>query len=364
MFDQLAAISRPLLEWFRTHQRDLPWRREATPYSVWVSEVMLQQTQVATVVPYFVRWMARFPTIEALAAAEEADVLHAWQGLGYYSRARNLLCGARDVVRLHAGRVPSEPQALRALPGVGAYTAGAVASIAYNIPVPIVDGNVVRVLTRLYGLRGDPGRAPLRGELWELAAQLIPPDQAGNFNPALMELGATICMPHNPRCDACPVGAACEARRLGMQAELPETPPRPKITHVRMAAAVIRRGGRLLVAQRSQCEKRWAGMWQFPAEEAGPGEAAVDAARRAAREAVGLEVTAGPTAALVRHSVTRYRITLEAVYCDAAGEPETRGCPAWAWASPRELEEYALPAAHRRIARRIEAGEAECEARR
>jgi A/G-specific adenine glycosylase len=312
---------------------------------------MLQQTQVAAVIPYFERWMARFPTLEDLAHARDDDVLHAWQGLGYYSRARSLLRGAREVVRRHGGRVPERLEDLLALPGVGRYTAGAIASIAYNRPAPIVDGNVTRVLCRLFALRGDPRKAPLSRDLWELAADLIPEGRAREFNQALMELGAMVCTPANPRCGACPVSESCEARERGIQERLPETAPRPKTTAVRMAAAVVRRAGRVLIAQRRDDVSRWAGMWQFPNAELQPGEAPRDAAARAASETVGLEVRPEGRAALVRHSVTRYRITLEAFQCrDPAGEPSARGCKAWTWACPSELGDYALPAAHRRIA--------------
>src|SRR5688572_15426162 len=183
-------LVRALTAWFVRSARDLPWRRTRDPYAVWVSEIMLQQTQVAIVIPYYQRWMRRFPTLLALARADEADVLHAWQGLGYYSRARSLLSGARAVVTEHAGAVPEDVAALIALPGIGPYTAGAIASIAHDRPAPMVDGNVTRVLCRLRAWRGDPSRAPLRARIWQLAADLVPERQPGRFNQALMELGA------------------------------------------------------------------------------------------------------------------------------------------------------------------------------
>ena len=348
-----AEISAPLLRWFRTAQRDLPWRRTSDPYAIWVSEMMLQQTQVATVIPYYELWMARFPTLRALAEASEDEVLHAWQGLGYYSRARNLLSGAREVVRRFGGRLPSTVEELRSLPGIGPYTAGAIASIAYNVPAPIVDGNVIRVLSRLFALRGDPKKAPLKNRLWELAAELIPPAHASEFNPALMELGATICTPANPKCAVCPVAEACEARRQGIQDQLPETAARPTVTPVQMVAALVWRGERVLIVQRRDDENRWAGMWQFPNTEVRSGEPAADAVRRAVRETVGLEVAPGPQATVVRHSVTRYRISLEVYHCTAAvGDPRPVSCRAWNWVSVAQLGDYALPAAHRAIARR------------
>lgn len=357
-----AQISGPLLDWFRQHQRDLPWRRDTRPYAIWVSEMMLQQTQVSTVIPYFQRWMERFPTVEALAAAEEDDVLHAWQGLGYYSRARNLLRGAREVVRRCEGRVPDQVEALLTLPGIGRYTAGAVASIAYNQPAPIVDGNVQRVLSRLFALRGDPRKAPLHPRLWELAEALIPEGHAREFNPALMELGATICTPARPRCPECPVAEACIARHLGVAEELPETAAGPEITAVQMAAAIVRRGGEVLLTQRPPTAARWANMWEFPNTEVRAGESGPEAAARAVGEVTGLGVACTRRATLVRHSVTRYRITLEAFHClPETAEPHENGSQRWEWVPIARLGEYALPAAHRKIANSVAGQEDQCE---
>lgn len=335
---------------------------------------MLQQTQVSTVIPYFERWMQRFPTVEALAGAEEGEVLHAWQGLGYYSRARNLLRGAREVVGRFGGRVPDEPSELLTLPGIGRYTAGAIASIAYNRPAPILDGNVIRVLTRLFALRGDPRKAPLQNRLWELAELLIPEGHAREFNPALMELGATVCTPARPRCGDCSVAAACEARALGVQEELPEMPAGPQITPVAMAAALVREGDRFLLVQRAENASRWAGMWEFPNSEVGERESSPQAACRAVRDAAGLRVECGARATLIRHSVTRFRITLEVYHCMLAAESvveagrgpadradRTEESRRWEWVSPAGLAEYPLPAAHRKIADRI-IGQVEGEA--
>jgi A/G-specific adenine glycosylase len=314
--------------------------------------MMLQQTRVATVIPYFQRWMARFPTLAALAAANEDDVLHAWQGLGYYSRARNLLRGARAVMERHAGVVPSDPELLRALPGIGPYTAGAIASVAYNVPAPIVDGNVIRVLCRLFALRGDPARQPLRSRLWELAEVLIPEGSASEFNPALMEFGATLCTPARPRCGECPLEPVCEARRLDLVELLPETAARPQVTTVRMAAAVVWRDEQLLVQQRPPDADRWAGMWEFPNGELDSEESAQEGAFRVLA-AIGMQAEVGQRVVVIRHAVTRYQITLEAFHCHAPkGEPEAPD-GATRWISVRELDSLALPAAHRRIADRL-----------
>ena len=318
---------------------------------------MLQQTQVKTVLDYYARWMERFPTVSALARAREAEVLHAWQGLGYYSRARSLLKAAREIDQRHGGKLPCDAAALRALPGIGPYSAGAIASIAFGLPEPIVDGNVERVLTRAFALRGDPKRAPLKTALWELARSLIPERRASDFNQALMELGATVCLPRAPRCDECPLRAVCQGKEQGLEARLPESAPRKKPTAVRMAAAVISRDDRVLVLKLPPDAPRWAGMWQFPNAELGRGETPERAAARAVKAVSGLSVEIDALATVVRHSVTRYRITLDVYRGRAArGTAEPRGVAAVAWKSRAELEALPLPSAHRKIARALAQG--------
>ena len=350
-----VRLSNALLDWYAREKRDLPWRRARDPYAVWVSEVMLQQTQVATVLPYYERWMQRFPDARALAAASEDEVLHAWQGLGYYSRARRLLDGARAVVERHGGRLPRSAGELRALPGIGPYSAGAIASIAYGAPEPIVDGNVVRVLTRLFALRGDPAKAPLKNKLWELARALIPQGRASDFNQSLMELGATLCTPKQPRCYACPVRTGCGAFSQGLVEKLPETARRPATTAVQMVAALVWRRGRVLVTQLPDSAPRWAGMWQFPNAERKAKETPEQALSRAVRDSVGLDAEATGLVAVVRHGVTRYRITLDAYRASAPkGRARALGCQALRWCAPAELGTLAMPAAHRKIAGKLE----------
>lgn len=350
------AIARVLLGWYDAHRRDLPWRRTRDPYAIWVSEMMLQQTQVATVIGYYARWMERFPTVSALARAREDDVLHAWQGLGYYSRARNLWRGAQVVVRDHGGAVPRTPEMLRALPGIGPYSAGAIASIAHGERAAIVDGNVVRVLCRLLGLRGDPARAPLKADLWTVAAALVPGDRPGDFNQALMELGATVCLPRSAQCEACPLAARCVARAEGTVDALPELAKRATAEAVSRAAALVSRRGRVLVVQVPDAAPRWAGMWQFPNTDVARGERPERAACRAVHDAVGLTSQPGVAAVTVRHSVTHHRITLDVFRCTAtAGLPRALGCKAFEWASMSDLDALAMPAAHRRIAGWVQA---------
>jgi len=315
---------------------------------------MLQQTQVATVIPYFRRWMERFPDVSALASAAEGDVLHAWQGLGYYSRARNLRRAALAMVAEHDGRVPDDIVKLRALPGIGPYSAGAIASIAYGRAEPLVDGNVIRVLTRLFVLRGDPNKTDVKNRIWELARALVPADAPGDFNQGLMELGATVCTPQKPRCDACPLAAHCGALERDLVQVLPELPAREKPTQVHMVAAVISRGERVLVTRLLGDAPRWAGMWLFPHVEVGAKETAEQAVKRAAVESVGLDAEASGIVCVVRHTVTRFRITLDAYRARARnGAPRAISVAEAAWLSPAELPEIAMPKAHRAIAARL-----------
>lgn len=348
------AIGRALLSWYSAHRRELPWRKSLDPYAVWVSEMMLQQTQVATVIPYFERWMQRFPNVASLASAAESEVLHAWQGLGYYSRARNLQRAAAQMVAEHAGRVPDTVETLRALPGIGPYSAGAIASIAYGKTEPLVDGNVIRVLTRVFALRGDPNRAPLKTAIWQHARALIPAEAPGDFNQALMELGATVCTPRAPRCSACPLAAHCQAAQLGLVELLPELPPRAKPTPVHMVATIATHGGRVLVGKLKSDAPRWAGMWQFPNAEVAANETPETAAHNALLNTAGLRGTLSGIVCVVRHTVTRYRITLDAYRAHtptAAAHALT--VAEVAWKTPAELPELAMPAAHRTIAERL-----------
>jgi A/G-specific adenine glycosylase len=322
------------------------------PYAIWVSEVMLQQTQVATVLRYFPNWMRRFPSVRALARAPEADVLHAWQGLGYYSRARRLHAGARAVVERHAGELPQDHAALLDLPGIGAYSAGAIASIAFGAQRPLVDGNVVRVLARRFGLRGDPGKSPLRNALWTLAGELVPAERPGDFNQALMELGATVCTPRAPACGSCPLAADCVARRDGTVELLPELPARPKPTRVRAVAVAVREGDGVVLTRLPATATRWAGLWTFPHVELERGETSRAGAERAAREHVGVEVHIGRRLTRIEHTITRFRIALELFEATPrAGAPLPKRRPHHlVHVDVNELRELAMPTPHRKLA--------------
>ena len=311
---------------------------------------MLQQTQVKTVLGYYERWMQRFPSVKALAVAEEADVLHAWQGLGYYSRARRLLAGARAVPERHGGELPRDVDALLALPGIGPYSAGAIASIAFGQAAPIVDGNVVRVLCRLLALRGDPARAPLKQELWRLARELVPSDKPGELNQSLMELGAMICTPTSPRCPECPVREQCQGLAQGIERELPELAKRGAPTELRTAAAYVREGERVLLRQMPADAARWAGLWVLPFVELEAGETAESGAERALAE-LGALGTASSLLRQARHTITRFRITLSVVACELAGGSTLRS--GLGLFDPAQVQRLALPSVHARLLRAL-----------
>lgn len=257
-----------LLKWFDASKRDLPWRHATDAYPIWLSEVMLQQTQVATVIPYYRRFLARFPTVTELANAPLDDVLSEWKGLGYYSRARNLHRAAKAIAEQHQGQVPSSAAALLELPGFGRYTAGAVASIAFNQPVALVDGNVARVLARLFAIEGATGEKLREATLWAKAAELVSTARPGDWNQALMELGATVCLPKGARCDECPVRPDCLAAARGLAEKIPAPKVRAPRKVLRWAVAVCERDGKLLLGRRP-AKGLFGGLWELPSAELG-----------------------------------------------------------------------------------------------
>lgn len=347
-----AVFAEQLLAWFARRARDLPWRRERTPYRVWVAEVMLQQTRVETVVPYYERFLARFPTVQALADAPLEEVLKVWEGLGYYARARHLHASARQVVTAHDGQLPDTFEGLLALRGVGRYIAGAVASIAFGRNVPAVDGNVRRVLCRVFEIREDVTRSAVQRRLETLATSLLPVGQAGAFNEALMELGATVCTPRSARCDRCPLDDLCQACAKGEPEALPARRPRKRIPHYDVAAAVtIRDDGRVLVAQRN-ADDMLGGLWEFPGGKREDGETLPECLAREMREELDVEVEVGELLIVVRHAYTHFRITLHAFRCRlVTGEPRCLDCAAFRWVAPDELDALPMSVADRKVAR-------------
>jgi A/G-specific adenine glycosylase len=346
----LSALHNSLIGWFQQHKANLPWRRSRDPYAIWLSEIMLQQTQVATVIPYFERFLSRFPNVDALAAAPIDDVLKLWEGLGYYSRARNLHRAAQIVSRDFGGVFPSTVPDLLALPGIGRYTAGAIASFAFGVDAPILDGNVIRVFSRVFNIDEDVRQPATQRKLWEIAETTLPAGQAAAWNEALMELGRRICTPRSPDCPHCPINAYCEAYQLGIQDQRPVKAPKAKTPHYDVTAGVIRRAdGKMLIAQRPM-DKMLGGLWEFPGGKRDDGESLPDCLKREIREELAIEIEVGAQIATVQHAYTHFSITLYAFDCTyLSGDPQPIGCAAFSWVMLDDLDRYAFPNTDRKI---------------
>ncbi len=348
-----------MLDWFATAARDLPWRRTLDPYAIWVSEIMLQQTQVKTVIPYWERWTRELPDVAALSAAPEQRLLKLWEGLGYYTRVRNLQKAALHIVAAHNGQFPREFDAVLALPGVGRYTAGAISSIAFNAPAPILDGNVIRVLTRIFAIGGDPRQKATNSVLWSLAtalaeraagsplstlhSPLLLSGPCSALNQSLMELGATVCTPQNAQCLLCPVRAHCVAHREGRVDELPNLGPRATATSREFHTFVVERDGKFLVAQRPAGIVN-AGLWEFPnLEVTGRNSSPAASLKQLLQVTARCEILCE-----VKHSITRYRITQRAFRVVLNAKPplvEER----FHWLALAELHRRPFTSAHKRI---------------
>ena len=350
-----------LLDWFSSNARDLPWRRTGDPYAIWVSEVMLQQTQVKTVLPYWERWMRALPTIGSLARARPEKIHKLWEGLGYYTRVRNMQKAAKRIRQKHGGEFPGNFEQVLALPGIGRYTAGAICSIAFNQACPVLDGNVIRVLTRVFGIDGDPKSRTVNRSLWNLAEQLVrhakslhyQDGDAGqatcsHLNQALMELGALICTPRQPKCEACPVRNRCKARRQRRTESLPATALRAKTTKRRFLAFVLERKGKLLVRQRPAGVVN-GHLWEFPNIEVSNDDGAPNAA---ARNALGYTPSQITPLCRISHSITRYRIRMD-VFHGVADAPVPRRRQLGRWLSRRELRRLPFASAHKKVLARL-----------
>lgn len=358
------SVASKLLAWFQKEARDLPWRRTRDPYGIWVSEIMLQQTQVKTVIPYWERWMRELPTLESLARARPQKIHKLWEGLGYYSRVRNLQKAAQVIVEQHSGKFPEDFDQVLELPGIGRYTAGAICSIAFNQPRPILDGNVIRVLTRLRGIRNDPRERRTNGILWDLAEMLVVQAAAlvstkkgaslaaSHLNQSLMELGAVVCTPRQPRCGGCPVAADCVAFRDGRVEELPATRPRARVTQRRFLAFAAKSNGRWLVRQRPKGVVNGQ-FWEFPNIEITNGGLEL---RQAARAALGFTPKTLVPLLSLKHSITRYRITLKvfsaAVKRTAPANASSTREPG-RWLTRAQLDKLAFTGSHRKILSRL-----------
>ena len=342
---------RRLLKWYAKHQRDLPWRKSKNPYRVWVSEVMLQQTQVATVRDYFRRFIKEFPTVKKLAAADEEQVLRLWEGLGYYRRARQLHAAAQQIVAEHGGRFPADVETLQTLPGIGRYTAGAIVSIAFDRRAPILEANTIRLLARLLAYRDDPTKSAGQRLLWQTAEELLPRQDVSQFNQALMELGSLVCTPKNPNCTECPVREHCAAHEAGLENEIPVATARHKFVDIREAAVVVRKQSKILLRKCGE-DERWAGLWDFPrfaVEGQGPLFARDELAEKV-HEQSGIEIRPATHLKTIKHGVTRYRITLDCYTAQYASGRLHRNGSELRWTSQRELSELPLSSTGRKIA--------------
>lgn len=341
------GLRKQLLSWYTRTRRDLPWRRTRDPYAIWISEAMLQQTRVETVIPYYERFLAAFPNVEGLASADLDDVLGHWAGLGYYRRARNLKRAAEQIVERYDGALPGEIDALRTLPGIGRYTAGAIASIAFDRPAPIVDGNVARVLSRVHAIEGAASERPVQKRLWEEADALAQGPRPGDLNQALMELGARVCTPRSPRCVECPIRIHCKAHAEARVDELPHSAPGKKPKKEQLVAALLLRRGRALALRRPEAG-RLGGLWELPggtlSTKVGARPRGNSAARALVTAGVGLEVETLRRVARFEYAFTHRQLDVWVfVGALASGRARLRGYAAHRWVAPSRLE--ALPAA-------------------
>ena len=350
MIDANTRLRRTLLAWFRKNARDLPWRKSRDPYRIWISEVMLQQTQVATVIPYFTRFLKQFPTLQKLAEADEQVVLRLWEGLGYYRRARDLRRAAVLLSENNYKTIPDDPDFVRSLPGFGRYTTNAVLSQAFDRRLPILEVNSQRVLCRLFGIEQDPKVAAVQKHLWELAEAMLPRTSAGDFNQAMMELGALVCTPAMPNCVACPLSRFCQAKQQERQEEIPRRATRAETVSVEEVAVVVRRKRLVLLVQRAD-EGRWANMWEFPHHPREPNEP-VEVASQRLLSTLGIEGKIFGEITTIRHRVTRFNITMACLNVHHRhGLLRTDPYPNSVWVRIEDLCDYPLSTPQRRLAK-------------
>ena len=339
-----------LLEWYKNNKRDLPWRHTNDPYKIWVSEVMLQQTQVQTVIPYYARFLERFPTVKTLAEADLSTVLKTWEGLGYYARARNLHKAAITIVNDYHGEIPAERSILLNIPGIGPYTAAAVASIAFNKHFAVVDGNVTRVLCRIFNIQKFSSDKQVKAQIARTATALLRAGKSSESNQALMELGALLCLPQNPNCSLCPLGELCEARRLLPDPSvLPRKKPKAILPHYDIAIGLVWKKDRVLIDQRPT-NGLLGGLWEFPGGKKEPNETLAQCVVREIREEMGIEVSVQEPFLRVKHAYTHFKITLHSFHCrHVKGKASPKQAIACKWVKLKDLGEFAFPRANQKI---------------
>ena len=338
-----AGWVRALLDWYQENRRPMPWRRRPTPYAVWISEIMLQQTQVDTVTPYYKKFLKRFPNVKRLAQASEQDVLKCWEGLGYYSRARNLHKAAKQISNTNGGRLPSTASALQQLPGIGDYTAAAIASIVFGQAVPSIDGNVLRVMTRFRGIEDSITKPSVREAIRDDLQRFMPLTAPGDFNQALMELGATVCRSRSPFCDRCPLKRGCAARRAGIIDQVPYKPPRGPIPERRAVAGLLRNKRKMLVSKRPT-DQLLGGLWEFPGGHCRPRESQRAALSRTIAETCGLKILPGRRLCTVEHAFSHFKLRLHVYECSKHNGTLKRGAESdeLRWLSREELQQVPL----------------------
>ena len=346
--ETLLELRQSLLTWYATAGRDLPWRRTCDPYSIWVSEAMLQQTQVKTVIPYYQRWLEQFPNIEQLATADLQQVLKVWEGLGYYSRARNLHRAAQKIVQEYGGVFPPTLAEVLALPGIGRTTAGGILSAAFNQPVAILDGNVKRVLTRLVALPTPPAKATK--QLWQISETVLDRNQPREFNQALMDLGATVCTPKNPACDQCPWSAHCQAYSIGIQSQLPMRETASPLPHKTIGVAVIWDEQQRILIDRRRPEGLLGGLWEFPGGKLEPGETIEECIKREILEELAIDIEVGDRLITIDHAYSHFRVTLTVHHCrHLSGVPQPLECDEIRWVTLEEIDQFPFPKANTQI---------------
>ena len=348
MKSEIPTLRKKILSWYSKNKRSLPWRQNKNPYRIWISEIMLQQTQVVTVIPYYKRWMKSFPTISSLAKAPLDKVLKHWEGLGYYSRARNIHKTAKEIVSNHKGKFPKEFDEILKLPGIGRYSAGAITSIAFDAPNPVLDGNVIRVITRLFAVKENVSDQKVINKLWKKSEELLSPRNPGDFNQAMMEIGALICTPTSPLCTKCPLKRNCKAHLKGKEESFPV---KTKIQYEKMdvAIGIIRRKGKILI-QKRPLKSRMGGLWEFPGGKLEKDEKPETGLVRELREELDVQIKVGKKYQTIRHAYTRFRVTLHPFECTIKkGNPKPISSSELNWISPSKLIDYAFPSANKKL---------------